>query len=64
MLETLVPDAAARGRHLLSLLFTYWTVVGVLLALVTWLAAGRMRDEQVSDARFATALQSLPVVDA
>jgi alginate O-acetyltransferase complex protein AlgI len=46
MLETLVPDAAARGRHLLSLLFTYWTVAGVVLALVTWAVARRVQDER------------------
>jgi hypothetical protein len=49
MLETLVPDAAARGRHLLSLLFTHWTVVGVALAVATRVAAGRMRDERGRD---------------
>jgi hypothetical protein len=45
MLEALLPDAAARGRHLLSLLFTYWTVLGVALAVVAWAAARRVRDE-------------------
>ena len=46
MLEWLVPDAAARGRHLLSLLFTHWTVLGLVLALVTWLAARRIQNER------------------
>ena len=45
MLDSLVPDAAARGRHLLALLFTHWTALGVALALVTWLVARRVRDE-------------------
>jgi len=45
MLEALLPDAAARGRHLLSLLFTHWTVLGVALAVVAWAAARRVRDE-------------------
>jgi len=46
MLETLVPDAAARGRHLLSLLFTHWTAAGVVLAVVTWAVARQVRDER------------------
>jgi hypothetical protein len=45
MLDALLPDAAARGRHLLSLLFTYWTVLGVTLAVVAWAGARRARDE-------------------
>jgi D-alanyl-lipoteichoic acid acyltransferase DltB (MBOAT superfamily) len=39
MVETLLPDAAARGRHLLSLLFTSWTLVGLAVVALTWLAA-------------------------
>src|SRR5688572_7046912 len=46
MLEWLVPDPAARGRHLLALPFTHFVVLGVALAVVTWLAARRVRDEQ------------------
>lgn len=45
MLEALVPDAAARGRHLLGLLFTHWTVLGLGVALVAWAAARRVRAE-------------------
>ena len=45
MLDSLLPDAAARGRHLLSLLFTHWTVIGLVLALAAWAVARRVRDE-------------------
>ena len=68
MLDSLAPEAAARGRHLLSLLFTHWTVLGVALALVVCLAARRARDERGREAVLLVAsltalvvLGSLPV---
>ena len=50
MLEWLVPDPAARGRHLLALPFTHFVALGVALAVVTWLAARRVRDERGREA--------------
>jgi D-alanyl-lipoteichoic acid acyltransferase DltB (MBOAT superfamily) len=71
MLDWLVPDAAARGRHLLSLLFTHWTVLGLGVALVAWLVARRMRDQAGREAVLLAAslaalvvLGSLPVTAA
>jgi len=45
MLDALPPEIVVRGRHLLSLLFTYWTVLGAGLAVVVWAGARRVRDE-------------------
>src|SRR6185503_10385295 len=45
MLDTLPPEIVVRGRHLLSLLFTHWTVLGAGLAMVAWAGARRVRDE-------------------
>ena len=50
MLDTLPPEVVVRGRHLLSLLFTHWTVLGVGLAMVAWAGARRVRDESGRDA--------------
>jgi hypothetical protein len=71
MLDALMPEAAARGRHLLSLLFTHWTVLGLVLTVVTWFAARRARDERgretvlvVASAAALVVLGSLPVTAA
>jgi hypothetical protein len=71
MLDALMPEAAARGRHLLSLLFTHWTVLGLVLTVVTWFAARRTRDERgretvlvVASAAALVVLGSLPVTAA
>lgn len=71
MVETFLPDAAARGRHLLSLLFTQWTVLGLAVAVLAWGAARRVRGEGGREAVLLVAslvalavLGSLPVTVA
>jgi D-alanyl-lipoteichoic acid acyltransferase DltB (MBOAT superfamily) len=61
MVESM-PEAAARGRHLLSLLFTHWTLLGVALALVVWAVARRARDVRARETALLVASVTALVV--
>ena len=64
-------DLGPRVRHLLAILFTEWTAVGLAVALLLWLAGGRLRSARAREAVLLAAslallawFSSLPVATA